>query len=304
MRSILGQAGGARQGTPEILYPVSMTTPTPPRPVSWFERVAIVRRNHEMESRLTASVSERMLDLAGLRPGMRVLDLASGMGEPCLRAARRVGPSGFVLGTDLVDGMLDAAREQAREQGLSNLELRAVDAEALDVPEQSFDVATVRWGLMYMARPEQALARVWRALRPAGLLVCACWGGPEQVEYATLPRRTLERFHPLPAIDPNGPSVFRFSTPERLRPVLERAGFTLEHAESMHVPVMEAADGREAARWYRDFGGPVAKLLGELPPETQRAWEEAMVRECEPYRRDGKVQLGGVTWLGVARRAP
>jgi ubiquinone/menaquinone biosynthesis C-methylase UbiE len=280
-----------------------MTTPIPPPPSSWSERVAIVRRNHEMESRLTAPVSERMLDLAGLRLGMRVLDLASGMGEPCLRAAHRVGPSGYVLGTDLVDAMLEPAREQARAQGLSHLELRAVDAEALDAPEQSFDVATVRWGLMYMARPEQALTRVWRALRPGGLLVCACWGGPEQVEYATLPRRTMERFRPLPPVAPEAPSVFRFSTPERLRPVLEQAGFTLEHVESMHVPVMEATDGMDAARWFRSFGGPVAKLLEELPPETQRAWEEAVARECEPYGRDGKVLLGGVTWLGVARRA-
>jgi SAM-dependent methyltransferase len=255
-----------------------------------------------MESRLTAPVSERMLDLAGLRPGMRVLDLASGMGEPCLRAARRVGPSGFVLGTDLVDGMLEDAREQARAQGLSNLELRAVDAEALDVPEESFDVATVRWGLMYIPRPERALARVWRALRPSGLLVCALWAAPEQVEYASLPRRTMERFHPLPPIDPDGPSVFRFSTPERLRPVLAHSGFTLEHTESMHIPVMEAADGAEAARWFRSFGGPVAKLLETLPPQTQRAWEDALARECEPYRREGKVQLGGVTWLAVARR--
>lgn len=281
---------------------VPMTQPTPPQPSSWAERLAIIRRHHEMEARLTAPVSERMLDLAGLLPGMRVLDLASGMGEPCLRAARRVGPSGFVLGTDLVDGMLEPAREQARAEGLSNLELRAMDAEALDVPEQSFDVATVRWGLMYLARPERALARVWRALRPSGLLVCALWAEPEQVEYASLPRRTMERFHPLPPIDSVAPGAFRFSTPERLRPVLERSGFTLEHTESMHIPVMEAEDGAGVARWIRGFGGPVAKLVQELPPETQRAWEQAVVQECEPYRREGKVQLGGVTWLAVARR--
>src|SRR3712207_898792 len=112
-----------------------MTSQKPPQQLSWAERIAIVRRHHEMESRLTAPVSERMLDLARLRPGMRVLDVASGMGEPSLRAAQRVGPSGFVLGTDLVDGMLEVARETVHAQGLSNIEFRAADAETFDLPE-------------------------------------------------------------------------------------------------------------------------------------------------------------------------
>ncbi|WP_375765793.1 methyltransferase domain-containing protein [Archangium gephyra] len=280
-----------------------MTTPPPPQQISWAERIAIVRRYHDMESRLTASVSERMLDLAGLQPGMRVLDVASGMGEPSLRAAQRVGPSGFVLGTDLVDGMLDAAREQARALALSNIEFRAADAETLELPEQSFDAATVRWALMYMPRPERALERIWRALRPSAPLVCTTWAGPEQVEYASLPRRTMGRYRPLPLVEPDAPSVFRFSDPEHLSTVLSRSGFTVEHVESMRVPVMEAEDGAGVVRWIRSFGGPVARLAEELPPEAQRAWEEEVIRECEPYRTDGKVQLGGVTWLVVARRA-
>ena len=269
---------------------------------TWSSAVAAFRRNHEMESRLTAPVSERMLELAGLKPGMRVLDVASGMGEPALRAARRVGPSGFVLGTDLVDGMLEAAREQARAQGLSNLELRAGDAQTLQLPEQSFDAATVRWGLMYMARPELAVERMGRALRPGARLVCACWAGPEQVEYVSLPRAALARFRSLPALEPEAPGVFRFADPERLRPVLASGGFTVEHVESMHVPVMEAADGAGVVRWLRDFTKSVGKLVDELPLEAQRAWEAEVARECEQHRVGDRVRLGGVTWLVVARK--
>jgi SAM-dependent methyltransferase len=279
-----------------------MTSPKPPQPTWWAEHFAIIRRYDEMESRLTAPVSERMLDLAQLRPGMRVLDVASGMGEPSLRAAQRVGPFGFVLGTDLSEGMLEAARDKARARALTNIEFRVADAETLDVPEQSFDVTTVRWALMYMRQPERALERLWHALRPSGLLVCACWGAPEQVEYASLPRRSMARFRPLPPADPEAPGVSRFSDPERLRPLLTRAGFTLEHAESMHVPVMEAEDGAGVVRWIRELGGPVARLAQELSPGEQQAWEEEIARECEPYRTGGKVLLGGVTSLVVARR--
>lgn len=274
----------------------------PPLQNPWAERVALVRRYHDMESRLTAPVSERMLDLALLRPGMRVLDVASGMGEPSLRAAQRVGPSGFVLGTDLVDGMLEVAREQARALALSNIEFRAGDAETLELPEQSFDVATIRWALMYMPRPERALERIWRALRPSGLLVCACWAGPEQVEYASLPRRTLARFRALPPIEPDAPGVFRFSDPEQLRVVLMRSGFAMAHVEAMRVPVMEAEDGAGVMRWIREFAGSLARLAAELPPEVQRAWGMEVARECEQHRTGDKVLLGGVTWLVVARK--
>ncbi len=200
------------------------------------------------------------------------------------------------------DGMLEAAREKARAQALSNIEFRAEDAETLEVPEQSFDAATVRWGLMYMPRPERALERLWRALRPSGRLVCACWAGPEQVEYWSLPRRTLARFRQLPPVAPDAPGVFRFSDPEHLRPLLTRSGFAMEHVESMHVPVMEAEEGEGVVRWIRELGGPVAKAVEELPPEAQRAWEEDVARECEHHRTGGKVLLGGVTWLVVARR--
>jgi SAM-dependent methyltransferase len=275
-----------------------MTPQKPPQQTWWAERFAVIRRYDEMESRLTAPVSERMLDLARLAPGMRVLDVASGMGEPSLRAAQRVGPTGFVLGTDLAEGMLEAAREKARALALSNIEFRVADAETLEVPEQSFDAATVRWALMYMRQPERALERLWRALRPSGRLVCAFWGPPEQVEYASLPRRSIAPFRPVPPVE------FRFSEPELLRPLLTRSGFELEHVESMSVPVMEAEDGAGVVRWIRELGGPVAKAVEELPPEAQRAWEEAVVRECEPYRKGGKVLLGGVTWLAVAAKAP
>src|SRR5690349_9538191 len=100
------------------------------------------RRYDEIEARLTAPVSERMLDLAQLRPGMRVLDIASGRGEPSLRAAHRVGPSGSVLGIDRNEGVLEMARELARAQGLTNVEFRVADAEAFVARgEAPFDVA-------------------------------------------------------------------------------------------------------------------------------------------------------------------
>src|SRR3954447_4453856 len=108
-----------------------------------------------------------MLDLAGLQRGMHVLDLATGRGEPALRAAARVGSQGSVLGIDLSAAMLRIARETADRDGLTSLDLREGNAESLDdIPRNYFHVAAVRWGLMYMDAPIAALAAPHRALLP------------------------------------------------------------------------------------------------------------------------------------------
>ncbi len=258
------------------------------------------RRYDATESRLTAPVSERMLDLAGLGPGMRVLDLATGRGEPALRAARRVGPRGRVLGVEPAPALLQMAREQAERDGLANLDLRAATAEALtDLPPLHFDAATVRWGLMYMAAPVAALQNARRALRPAGALVAALWAEPARVPYFTLPRRLLARHRPLPPLDPEAPGTFRYAELPRLARDLRRAGFTLDHVEEMEIPVFEAATAAELLEWVRALG--LTRLLDELPEDTQKTWEQELKAELERHRTDGMLRLGGVTRIVRAR---
>ncbi len=128
----------------------------------------IWRKYDGVEQRLTAPVSERMLDLAKLRPGMRVLDLASGRGEPAVRAAHRVAPTGAVLGVDLSEEMLRMARERAAREGLSNLDFRALNAELLEgVPTGHYHAALARWSLMYFDSPVAALSAARRAMVPS-----------------------------------------------------------------------------------------------------------------------------------------
>jgi ubiquinone/menaquinone biosynthesis C-methylase UbiE len=260
------------------------------------------RTYDEVEARLTASVSERMLDLAELRPGMRVLDLASGRGEPALRAARRVGPQGFVLGFDVSDAVLAIARERAHREAITNVELRVGDATCLDdLPDGGFDAATARWGLMFMQTPVAALASVRRVLRPGAPLVAAFWAEPERVPWSTLPRRVLARHRDVPPIDPDAPGVFRYADPSRIARDFLEAGFAVEHIEELDVPVIESATAAGIVAWVRDLG--IARGASELPAEKQRAWEADLARELEQLRAGDTIRLGGVTRLVVARPA-
>lgn len=273
---------------------------TTPRPLLTAEE--IWRRYDGAEQRLTASVSERMLDLAELRPGMRVLDLATGRGEPAVRAAHRVGPTGAVLGVDLSEGLLQMARERAAHEGVSNLELRATNAESLEgVPTAHFHRTLARWGLMYLDSPVAALSAARHAMVPGGVLVAAVWAEPERVSYFTLPRRVLGKYVSLPSIDPEAPGVFRYADTGRLHRDFGAAGFTIEHAEEQEVAVMEAETGAELVAWTRAFG--LSRLLKDLPEEIQQAWEADLVEEAESLRKDGFVRLGGVTRIVVASSA-
>lgn len=262
--------------------------------------VEVWRKYDEAEARLSAGLSERMLDLAGLRPGMRVLDLASGRGEPAIPAARRVAPTGSVLGVDPAQSMLEMARERAARENISNLELRVLNAETLGgVPRGHFHAATLRWGLMYMASPIAALTRAREALLPSGVFVAALWAEPERAPFYTFPRQLLEPYRAVPKIDPRAPGTFAYADPRRIAQDFSSAGLTIDHVEEVDMPVMEARSGAELIAWTRAFG--LTPLLNELSEKDQQAWEDRLTNEAEKLRSGGVIRLGGVSRIVRAR---
>lgn len=265
------------------------------------------RRYDEMEARLSAPLSARMIDLAAVGPGSRVLDLATGRGEPAVRAALRAGPTGHVLGVDAATPMLAMAAERAAREGAA-LELRAGDAAdpttLADLPPRSFDAVLCRWGLMYMAAPVATLAAARRALRPGGALCIAVFVGPEHAPFFELPRQALRprvAAPPPPELaDAAASGTFRYADGERLRQDLRQAGLRLVHEEELDVPVMEARSGQELVDWAWAFG--MGRILLELPEELEGTWAAELARACEAYRQaDGWIRLGGRTRVALAR---
>ncbi|MBI5568378.1 MAG: methyltransferase domain-containing protein, partial [Desulfomonile tiedjei] len=136
----------------------------------WSHVAAGWKKWWETMEKSARPAGERLVELADIRIGQLVLDVATGIGEPAVTAARKVGPTGKVVATDQAPLMLAIARERATELGLTNLEFREVDAEALDFPEQSFDAILSRWGLMFLPNLPEALRRIHRLLKKGGRL--------------------------------------------------------------------------------------------------------------------------------------
>lgn len=253
----------------------------------------------ELEARLTAHVSERMLELAALAPGQRVLDLACGRGEPSLRAARRVGPAGELLGLDMNEASLGVARERAARDGLTNARFEQLDVERADEAGTGFDVALCRWGLMYVREPLRALEAVRRTLKPDGRLVLAVWCEPERIPWWSLPRRVTERFAALPPRAPDAPSPFRYAMATKLEADLARAGFGIAASHEVETSVVEAPTADGLVDWVR----VVLSTWADAVPVARRAdWEAALLAALETHRHGSTWQLGGVTRLVSATR--
>src|SRR5690349_15985125 len=126
-------------------------------------------------------ISERLVELADVQPGSRVLDVAAGYGEPALTAARKAGPGGQVVATDISAEMLAFGRERAAAAGLGNVEFMESDASSLDFPHESFDAAVSRWGIIFEPDGEAAAGRIRGFLKPGARMAISSWGEPDRV---------------------------------------------------------------------------------------------------------------------------
>src|SRR6185295_7747714 len=166
-----------------------------------------------------------MLDLAHIGPGSRVLEVAAGAGEPALTIAERVGPSGFVLATDISSNILDFAARAASERGFGNLETRVMDGENLELPDESFDVVTSRLGLIYFPDQQRALSEMRRVLKPGGRVAAIVYTTPENNRFFSIPVSIIRRCAAIPPPLPGQPGPFSLHSATILEQAYQQAGF-------------------------------------------------------------------------------
>jgi SAM-dependent methyltransferase len=219
-------------------------------------------------------VTEAMLDLANLRPGDRVLDLAAGAGEPSLSAAQRVGPSGHVTATDISSNILEFAEQTARERGLTNFETRVMDGEKPDQLDASFDAILSRLGLIYFPDRREALRGARRVLRSGGRVVLAGFTTPDQNRFFSIPISIIRRRANLPAPAPGLPGPFSLGGPGGMEAALKEAGF-VDVQEQKVQPPLKLQSAAECARFERESFGALQQMLSALPAAEQgAAWDE------------------------------
>ncbi len=249
--------------------------------------------------RAAQTVNDRLVELAGVRAGQRILDIATGSGEPALTAARAVGQSGRVVAVDMSPGMLAIARERLDAAGLTNVELVESDAESLRLGAHSFDAALCRWGLMFMPDLDGVVRGLHRALKPGGRFATAVWSVADKVPMCGLARDAIRRITGI-APPPNAPDPTRLADPSILEHALLAAGFHDVTIERLIV-TFEFPSPDAFADFRGQIGGTRA-TLSKLPAEVARNVREAVVAAAREYAAaGGVVRLANETICFAAR---
>lgn len=266
----------------------------------WNQDGAAWRRWTPTLDRWYGEATRRMLDLARIRAGQRILDIAAGAGEPAVSAAERVGPGGHVLATDLSEGIVELARQVARERGLPQIETRAMDGERPDLPDASFDVVLCRLGLMYMPHPVTALREWRRVLGAGGRVAVVVFSAPERNPWGAVPAAIIRQRAQLAPPAPGQPGPFALGQPGLLEDLFRQAGFADPEVHAVPAPhrMASAADFVRVAR--EAFGGFNAMMAPLSPSEREAAWNEvaAALRRFETpdgFEAPGECLVGAAT---------
>ncbi len=240
----------------------------------------------------TGVVSERLVERLDPQPGNTVLDIAAGTGDTGFMAAERIGEDGRLVSTDFAPAMVAAARRNGEAQGLDNVEHRVLDAENMDLDDDSFDRVVARWGYMLMADPAAALAETRRVLRDDGRLSFAVWAGPEQNLWASIPAMVLVERGLIPPPEPGAPGIFAMGDPDRIRELVTGAGFGEPDIEQVEV---EWRYDEVDAHWKftLKLAGPLADVISRLDDDERESIRTEVRSKIEPLMQSGEVS--GIT---------
>lgn len=215
-----------------------------------------------------------MLDMADVKPGHRVLDIAAGAGEQSITAAKKVGPQGYVLATDISSNILEYAKQMAEAEGLQNIETAVMDGEELTLPDESFDVVISRVGLIYFPDQQQALREMLRVLKPGGKVAAIVYSTPDKNKFFSVPVSIIRNRAKLPPPLPGQPGPFSLGQPGVIEKAFTDAGF--KDAKSALVPSpLNMPSAKDCVRFERESFGALHQMMSALTDrEKQSVWNE------------------------------
>lgn len=246
-------------------------------------------------------VSERLVEMAGVEEGDRVLDVAAGYGEPSLTAARKAGPQGSVIATDISAEMLAFGRERAAANGVENIDFMQSDASSLDFPHESFDAAVSRWGIIFEPDGEGAAANVRGFLKPGSRFAISSWGPPERVPFLAIAMKTAMERLDVPPPPPGTPGPLSRPTPEAIGGLLEGGGFSEIEVEELAVTFRFESAG-QYTDYVRAIAAPIVAMISPHPEDVQReTWDAITAVAAERADADGRVELENLVLIAAGQ---
>src|SRR5947207_232175 len=266
---------------------------------NWAAMATGWERTREEREKVAAPVTEWLVRELAAKPGETVLELAAGQGDVGFSIAPVLGDSGPLISSDFSPAMAEIARRRSVELGLTNVEHRFLDAERIELADDSVDGVLCRWGYMLMPDPAAALAETRRVLRSGGRLALSVWSSGARNPWISVAGRILVAHGHMPPPEPNEPGMFVLGDEELLRRLVENAGFANLRLED--VPVHnDYSSVDEYVRRSSEMGGMFSRAWAEAPEEEQERMKEEFREAFAPFAVDGGYELPGVSLCVVA----
>jgi|ERR1035438_4421551 ubiquinone/menaquinone biosynthesis C-methylase UbiE len=238
-----------------------------------------------------SAVTQAFVEFSRPVAGIRVLDLASGTGEPGISLAERVGPMGSVTALDQSPELLEIAAERARLKQLSNFATQQADVHQLPFADQSFDLATCRFGVMFFSNVEGALRELRRVLKPGARACFVAWGPVEQPYWQT----TMKIVHQHAGgsmLPEGGADLFRFSAAGSLSEVLRAAGFSEVQESMQNLPWIWRGDAEEVFEYACAVAAPFRAMIERVAEKDWPAIRAEALAAMEKYRVGDEIRFG------------
>ena len=266
---------------------------------NWDTMAAGWERSRALIEETSTPVREWLIRELAPQPGDTLLELAAGPGETGLEAAVLVGAGGTVISTDFSPEMVEVARRRSTELGLRNVEHRVMDAERLELDDESVDGAICRYGYMLMPDPRAACSETRRVLRQGGRVTLAVWREAERNPWVSIAGRMLVERGLMPRAQPDAPGMFTFADEDRLQDLLESSGFSVGRMEDVYVNFVYR-DVDDYVHRARETGGGFATGWGAASEDERDAIRAGLEEAFQPFAVDGRYELPGVTLCVVA----
>lgn len=254
----------------------------------WESAAEAWHRWGQLLSEWLGKPTETMLDMAGIKKGSQVLDVAAGAGDQTMVVASRIGPGGRVLATDLSPGILEFAASRARDAGYDNVDTRQLDGESIaELGAESFDAVISRVGLIYFPNPKQALTGMRQVVKEGGKVAAMVYSTAEMNTFFSIPVSIIRRRAKLSPPLPGQPGPFSLGGERVLENAFIEAGFRDVEVKFIDAPlVVESA--AECLRFEKESFGALHQMLSGLcDEEKNEAWQEIEERLCEFESKEG-----------------
>lgn len=229
--------------------------------------------------------TDKMLEMAGITSGHRVLDIAAGAGEQSITTAKKVGPSGYVLATDISSNILEYAKQMAQQAGVNNIETKVMDGENLTLEDETFDAVISRVGLIYFPDQQKALKEMLRVIKPGGKVAAIVYSTPEKNKFFSVPVSIIRNRAKLPPPLSGQPGPFSLGAEGVVEKAFSQAGFKNVRSELVDSPLL-LSSAKECVRFEKESFGALHQMMSSLSnSEKESVWDE-IERELKKFESE------------------